>query len=57
MVDYIWYFECLVLANDWLDTQSARMFPSLLEVGSKALIDFSDATLASFSAIKKALLV
>ncbi len=56
MVDYIRYFECLVLANDWIDAQSARIFPSLLKVGSKALDGFSEATLASFSAIKKALI-
>ncbi len=56
MVDYIRYFERLVLANDWLDGKSVRIFPSFLKVGSKALDGFSDATLASFSAIKKALL-
>ncbi len=57
MVDYIVYFERLVLANEWLNDKSARTFASLLEVGSKALDGFSDAMLASFSAIKKALLV
>ncbi len=56
MVDYIRYFERLVLANEWLDDKSARIFASLLEVGSKELDGFSDATLASFSAMKKALL-
>ncbi len=55
MVDYNGYFERLVLANDWLDDRSARIFASLLKVGRKALDGFSDATLASFSAIKKAL--
>ncbi len=52
MVDYIVYFERLVLANEWLDDKSTRTFASLLEVGSKALDGFSNATLASFSAIK-----
>ncbi len=55
MVDYIQYFERLVFANNWLDPQIARIFSSLLEVRSKELDDFSDATLASFAAIKKAL--
>ncbi len=54
MVDYIRYFERLVLANEWLDDKTARSFASLLEVGSRHY--FSDTTLASFSAIKKALL-
>ncbi len=56
MVDYIVYFEQLVLANEWLYNKTARIFASLLEVGSKALDGFSDATLASFSAIKNALI-
>ncbi len=56
MMDYIRYFECLVLANEWLNDKSVRIFESLLKVGSKALDGFSDATLASFLAIKKALL-
>ncbi len=55
LVDYIRYFERLVLSNDWLDDKSEIIFASLLEVGSKALDGFSYATLASFSAIKKAL--
>ncbi len=44
------------MTNDWLDGKSGRIFPSLLKVGSKALDGSSDAMLASFSAIKKALL-
>ncbi len=42
MVDYIVYFERLVLANELLNDKNE-------------LDGFSDATLASFSAIKKAL--
>ena len=56
MSDYVIYFERLALANEWDDKTQARVFPSLLEVGSKALDGFSDATLASFAAVKKALL-
>ncbi len=56
MVDYVRYFERLALANDWNDEKRAVVFPSLLEVGSKALDGFSDSTLSSFVAIKKALL-
>ena len=55
LVDYIQYFERLSLANEWDDAKKARIFPSLLEVGNKALDGFSNATLASFSEIKKSL--
>ena len=54
--DYIDYFERLSVANTWDDKKMAQIFPSLLEVGNKSLDGFSDATLASFAALKKALL-
>ena len=56
MRDYITYFSRLSTANNWDDAQQARVFPSLLEICSKALDGLSDQTLASFAAIKKALL-
>ncbi|KAG1696984.1 Protein white [Nymphon striatum] len=56
MPDYIKYFQRLTVANDWDDGVQAKVFPSLLEVGNKSLDGLSDATLASFILIKKALL-
>ena len=56
MRDYITYFSGLSTANNWDGAQQARVFPSLLEIGSKALDGLSDQTLSSFAAIKKALL-
>ena len=56
MSDYIQYFERLSTANDWNDVKKAAIFPSLLEIGCKALDGFPDATLASFNLIKKALI-
>lgn len=56
MPDYIVYFERLSKANGWDDAKQATIFPSLLEVGCKSLDGLSDATLSSFSAIKKSLL-
>ena len=56
MADYVQYFERLSVANAWDDERKAVIFPSLLEVGNKSLDGLSDATLSSFSSIKKALL-
>ena len=56
MSDYIDYFARLSAANSWDDNKQAVIFPSLLEIGSKALDGMSDTTLASFTLIKKALL-
>lgn len=56
MGDYIAYFQRLSIANDWDDKKQAAVFPSMMEVGNKCLDGFADTTLASFSAIKKALL-
>ena len=56
MSDYINYFERLSLANGWDDVRRAAIFPSLLEIGCKALDGLSDATMASFTLIKRALL-
>lgn len=55
ITDYIIYFERLATANGWDDTRKAAIFPSLLEIGCKALDGMSDLTLASFALIKKAL--
>ena len=56
MSDYIDYFTRLSAANSWDDKTQAVIFPSLLEIGSKALDGMSDTNLASFALIKKALL-
>ena len=56
MPDYITYFTRLSTANGWDDAKQAKIFPSLLEVGSKALDGMSEATLASFASMKKALI-
>ena len=56
MTDYVEYFERVSKANGWSDGVQATIFPSLLEVGNRSLVGFSDTTLSSFTAMKRALL-
>lgn len=58
ITDYVKYFERVASANEWADSESALIFPGMLEIlqiGSTILDDLDAVTLKSFMAIKEAI--